>query len=112
MRGAEGARPQRGAHPRREAMVIGVRLCIVLDAAPVEIASTMRETKFSRRMNDQSCEQAPPPPARRAEGPSTGKGEAAQRSCAGRGPLHGEFAPTRTFHGHQGDKKSKVGGAP
>jgi small subunit ribosomal protein S19 len=23
----------------------------------------------------------------------------------------GEFAPTRTFHGHQGDKKSKVGGA-
>ena len=24
----------------------------------------------------------------------------------------GEFAPTRTFHGHQGDKKAKVGGAP
>ena len=23
----------------------------------------------------------------------------------------GEFAPTRTFHGHQGDKKAKVGGA-
>jgi small subunit ribosomal protein S19 len=23
----------------------------------------------------------------------------------------GEFAPTRTFHGHTGDKKSKVGGA-
>ncbi len=22
----------------------------------------------------------------------------------------GEFAPTRTFHGHAGDKKSKVGG--
>ena len=22
----------------------------------------------------------------------------------------GEFAPTRTFHGHSGDKKSKVGG--
>jgi len=21
----------------------------------------------------------------------------------------GEFAPTRTFHGHSGDKKSKVG---
>ena len=24
----------------------------------------------------------------------------------------GEFAPTRTFHGHSGDKKAKVGGAP
>ena len=24
----------------------------------------------------------------------------------------GEFAPTRTFHGHSGDKKGKVGGAP
>jgi small subunit ribosomal protein S19 len=23
----------------------------------------------------------------------------------------GEFAPTRTFHGHSGDKKGKVGGA-
>src|SRR5258707_12653238 len=23
----------------------------------------------------------------------------------------GEFAPTRTFHGHSGDKKAKVGGA-
>jgi small subunit ribosomal protein S19 len=23
----------------------------------------------------------------------------------------GEFAPTRTFHGHTGDKKAKVGGA-
>jgi small subunit ribosomal protein S19 len=23
----------------------------------------------------------------------------------------GEFAPTRTFHGHSGDKKSKVQGA-
>ncbi len=22
----------------------------------------------------------------------------------------GEFAPTRTFHGHSGDKKGKVGG--
>jgi small subunit ribosomal protein S19 len=24
----------------------------------------------------------------------------------------GEFAPTRTFHGHSGDKKAKVAGAP
>ena len=24
----------------------------------------------------------------------------------------GEFAPTRTFHGHSGDKKVKAGGAP
>lgn len=24
----------------------------------------------------------------------------------------GEFAPTRTFHGHSGDKKGKVAGAP
>jgi small subunit ribosomal protein S19 len=24
----------------------------------------------------------------------------------------GEFAPTRTFHGHSGDKKAKVGGKP
>jgi small subunit ribosomal protein S19 len=24
----------------------------------------------------------------------------------------GEFAPTRTFHGHSGDRKGKVGGAP
>ncbi len=24
----------------------------------------------------------------------------------------GEFAPTRTFHGHTGDKKAKVGKAP
>jgi small subunit ribosomal protein S19 len=24
----------------------------------------------------------------------------------------GEFAPTRTFHGHTGDKKGKVGGGP
>jgi small subunit ribosomal protein S19 len=24
----------------------------------------------------------------------------------------GEFAPTRTFHGHSGDKKAKVGGVP
>lgn len=24
----------------------------------------------------------------------------------------GEFAPTRTFHGHSGDKKSKVAAAP
>ena len=24
----------------------------------------------------------------------------------------GEFAPTRTFHGHSGDKKSKVGSKP
>jgi len=24
----------------------------------------------------------------------------------------GEFAPTRTFHGHAGDKKKKAGGAP
>src|SRR5271167_2716138 len=24
----------------------------------------------------------------------------------------GEFAPTRTFHGHSGDKKTKVSGAP
>jgi small subunit ribosomal protein S19 len=24
----------------------------------------------------------------------------------------GEFAPTRTYHGHAGDKKAKVGGAP
>src|SRR5512136_2008244 len=24
----------------------------------------------------------------------------------------GEFAPTRTFHGHSGDKKGKVGGTP
>ena len=24
----------------------------------------------------------------------------------------GEFAPTRTFHGHSGDKKSKVAGGP
>ena len=24
----------------------------------------------------------------------------------------GEFAPTRTFHGHSGDKKGKMGGGP
>jgi small subunit ribosomal protein S19 len=24
----------------------------------------------------------------------------------------GEFAPTRTFHGHSGDKKGKIAGAP
>jgi small subunit ribosomal protein S19 len=24
----------------------------------------------------------------------------------------GEFAPTRTFHGHSGDKKAKVSSAP
>ena len=25
-----------------------------------------------------------------------------------KGPFMGEFAPTRTFHGHAADKKSKV----
>jgi small subunit ribosomal protein S19 len=24
----------------------------------------------------------------------------------------GEFAPTRTFHGHSGDRKAAAGGAP
>ena len=28
------------------------------------------------------------------------------------GHKFGEFAPTRTFHGHAGDKKAKAGGKP
>src|SRR3954447_23922652 len=28
------------------------------------------------------------------------------------GHKYGEFAPTRTFNGHQGEKKAKGGGAP